>query len=378
MVLAKMCSRCLRLGVVKGRILAVPSQANQFLQFPTSVGLVRPQDRRMSWLSSIFTTNRSEQNPAADPIPQASSSENPSPRTPEVILAESLQETSDNRQSIGERKHNEERLVAWGESDAIDESTSPPFVDPLGHLTFSQQSEYFASLPDTYVETLETRARARESIEKDMFTADPLTYWPLCYSTRPSFSNDRFPQWQEWSSERRTEVMQKYRRYDEYFQGRVKQIFDYYDSDLYRSRLTRKFEIRIREEIEQQSIKARKAVKAAAKKGKASSTSTDEVGTSEAPPLDIVEQRVLRIAIKARNQSLNELWRSHISELSKFEDITEDGVTSAESRRRYRSSVFEAKRAEEANRRKVSQEAIKSRGDAHVEIVDWKAIQSEI
>src|SRR5438270_8593612 len=218
MARAKICAQCLQTlsGTASSPRLL---NSNAILQLGRAY---ETQSRQMSWLGNLFSPtsppSTSERHPEPPKPPSSPSEPSPSTNksTPELKLKQALEKASEKRNiiALNQQKQLENQLLAWGESDIPSSLTALPFQNPLGHLPLLEQKSYFANPPNAYVETLEERARVRESYEKEMFNADPITHWRLAYSTKPDFAAGELPLWKKWSLEKRLEVMEKCRRYD--------------------------------------------------------------------------------------------------------------------------------------------------------------------
>jgi hypothetical protein len=99
---------------------------------------------------------------------------------------------------------------------------------------------------------------------------------------------------------------------------------------------------------------------------------------SENPPLHVLERRILRMAVEARNLALNSLWYSHMNQVSDFQDLTEDGSTVDEDRKKKRLCVMETKKAEENRQQRLMKEWTTLPPEAKTDSVDWNAIYSEV
>jgi hypothetical protein len=358
-----------------------------------------------------------------DEPPTPTSTSSPPKFKPEALLAKDLQHTERQRRRALRRNENEKQLLAWAESDPVVETVDSPFVDPLGHLPLSEHATYFAAPPPEYVETLEERARVREEFERDMYLADPLANWRLCYPTRPDFGGFEIPCWKEWSVDKRMMVMEKYRRYDERFQEQIKACFAHYDHPHYIADLRRTVDSHMRGEASERIRKrlaaaareaeaeAKKAAAAAETKKSASKKNGKEdeaekeekedkevkdvkdgkeikegktfeemerEGILEDPIFVVVERKSHRIAIKSRNDKLNELWFSHLKAVSIFEDLTPEGLTMSEDKKKEHTTAWEVRKVAEEEHRNIVKEWWTMAPDAKVETVDWKAIHSEL
>jgi hypothetical protein len=225
-----------------------------------------------------------------------------------------------------------------------------------------------------------------------MYLADPLANWRLCYPTRPDFGGTEIPRWQAWSEDKRMMVMEKYRRYDERFQEQIKACFARFDHPHYIADLRREVGGRIREEVLQQYKKRVAASAAEAKKGGAKKKgkwvkeANDGVTTEsmenedilDDPSFVVVDRKSRRALIKSRNDKLNELWFNHIKAVSIFEDLTPEGLTISEDKKKKHTTSWEMRKAAEEEHRKMMKVWTTMGPDAKVETVDWKAIHSEL
>ena len=325
---------------------------------------------------SVFSQPESPPSaPSPPPSPASLATANqPQPPSAERKLAKSLKKVEEKRQAtiFATQKETEQQLVAWGESDPLSENVTPPFQDPLGHLTFIEQIAYLANPPDEYLRTLEERAKVRERYEKALFHADPITYWKLAYDVKPELSGNALPEWRPWSQEKRLEMMEKYRRYDERFQRKAQEIFEFFASEEYLKRTGRQVMYRIQKEIRQNAITVAKRKSKGGQKDKSPQPIVEE------PPLRVIERKVHRMAIRQRNDALNRYWYQHIQEVSVFDDLDEEGLTPSEARKKKMPEVLEQKRAEEEKQRKAIKDWGTLSTDVKIESVDWRAIHSEI
>lgn len=314
--------------------------------------------------------------PPASPSPpptSTSTSSSPQSLSPEHKLTESLRQAEENRQTTlrAAQKETDQQLLAWGETDPVSEAISPPFQDPLGHLTFPEQIAYLANPPDEYLRTLEDRAGVRESYEREIFLADPITHWKLAYDVKPDLGGSSLPSWKPWDQDKRLEMMERYRRYDERFQRKVQEIFEFFSSEDYVKRTARQVMYRIQKDIKQSAIAAAK------KKGKGSKKDVLAALVLEEPPFKVIERKVHRVAIKSRNDALNRLWFQHMQEVSVFDDLNEEGLTVSEARKRKLPEVIEQKKVEEEKQKKAIKEWGTLPTDVKVESIDWRAITGE-
>ena len=218
------------------------------------------------------------------------------------------------------------------------------------------------------METLEARASAREAFEEQIFLADPVGNWHLCYESRPDFSCDTLPQWVGWSEERRKLAMDKYWRYDARLQRRIHQIYELHDSALFRERLKKRLVCKATKEAHPSTVSSSKRKKQRKK---------EEQVPPQEPPLSVIEVRVHRVAIKARNAALSKLWHQHIREVGVFADISADGVLASEARKRRVSEIIEKRQSDDDKRREMLKEWSSLSGDSKIERVDWGAIHTE-
>jgi hypothetical protein len=323
----------------------------------------------MSWLSNLFAS-KSPSNPPPSQTPSTTSASSNKP-DPESKLQQALEKVVEKRltMTLSQQKQLEQQLLAWGESDIPSLQTSLPFQNPLGHLSPSEQKSYLANPPNEYIETLEERARVRETYEKEMFLADPLTHWRFAYSTKPDFSSDELPVWQRWSHEKRLEVMEKYRRYDERFQNKIYQIYTNLDTPHHRE----KVKVGVMTRIQRDAIGARQKKARITSKGKKAAV-VDEI---EEPPLRVVERRAFRAIVKQRNEELNRLWHLHLAEVSVFEDLTQDGLTLTEDRKKKVPIVKDLRNKENQRIQKALEDWSTMTIENKAEAVNWGAIYTE-
>jgi hypothetical protein len=377
---AVLCSRCVGTTSLSSGNQAIFSRNPLSLSRVINRRTLTSHKRQMSW----WPFSKPDQ--FSTPV----STSSPPKSKPEQILAKDLQLVENQKRRDISR--GEKQLLAWGESDPVVETIDPPFVDPLGHLPLSEHATYFAAPPHEYVETLEERAHVREEFERDMYLADPLANWRLCYPTRPDFGGTEIPRWQAWSEDKRMMVMEKYRRYDERFQEQIKACFARFDHPHYIADLRREVGGRIREEVLQQYKKRVAASAAEAKKGGAKKKgkwvkeANDGVTTEsmenedilDDPSFVVVDRKSRRALIKSRNDKLNELWFNHIKAVSIFEDLTPEGLTISEDKKKKHTTSWEMRKAAEEEHRKMMKVWTTMGPDAKVETVDWKAIHSEL
>lgn len=312
------------------------------------------------------------------------SSTSPPKPGPEQALTEILQKAEKKRfaKRAAEIEKARAQLAAWGEDKPIDEATDSPFIDPLGHLSFSEQKSYLANPPASYFESLEERARQREEYDRELFHADPLNYWHLCYSTKPDFSADILPVWKDYIPEHRLKVMEKYRRYDKRLQQRIQEIWEVYDSEAFHAKQKKVILTRSQREIKRKRITAAKRRKKEKILSSSLSTTSESVEDIEEPPLAVAEVRAHRQAVKLRNQRLIKLWHSHIRELREFEDISKDGVLELKpSVKRFEElggQVVGQKEMEEKQNDLVFKEWEKLPGESRTQKIDWVSINNEL
>jgi hypothetical protein len=292
-------------------------------------------------------------------------------QTPEAILANALQKSEDDRVAAQKAANQliEQQLRAWGEADVNILDPTPPFQDPLGHLTFEQQKAYLADPPPEYIQALFKRAAKREPYEETLFLADPWTFWRFCYDIRPDFTQQTLPQWHPWGKEHRDRAITKLRQYDQRFQREVQLAYEEYDSEKWRSR-TRKSLIKM------YALRAHRAAKKQKRDKKSNGKKEkdlDEKSVSEPPPV-VIEHQVYRKAIIARNMSLNAIWTKHLDEVQSFEDLTEDGETASEVAIREQQERRHLKRVDEHEFEEWAEKPMEEK----VECVDWKQIHSEL
>ena len=202
-----------------------------------------------------------------------------------------------------------------------------------------------------------------------MFNADPITHWRLAYSTKPDFAADELPLWKKWSPEKRLEVMEKYRRYDERFQHKVHLIYKNYETPY----IWEKAKASVLLKVQRDCMAARQKNKVKHVKGK--KELVEEV--VEEPPLRIIERRVFRTVVRQRNDALNRLWHLHLAEVSVFEDLTKEGVTLSEERRRKVPVVREQRNQENEKIKKALRDWNTMPNENKAETVNWGAIHSE-
>lgn len=241
-------------------------------------------------------------------------------------------------------------------------------------MSLSDQKSYLANPPNEYIETLEERARVRETYEKELFLADPLTHWKFAYAQKPDFSTDILPTWQRWSPEKRLEVMEKYRRYDERFQSKMQAIYMSFDSP----GNWEKAKASVILKIQRDSMASKQRKKSKPVKGKKVDVKGDVAEeVVEVPPLTVVERRAFRSVVRQRNEALNRLWHVHLAEVSAFEDLTQDGMTLTEDRRRKVPVVREQRNQENERIKKALKDWTTMPNESKAETVNWKAIYAE-
>lgn len=360
------CGRC-------ARTLQSSSRGDKLLR--SSVSFHRSQDtrrisaRQISLWSKWFPSKTEDASSTSTTTTEAKQS-------PEDALAEALQKAADERAAeiAAADKLIEEQLRAWGETDTNILDPPPPFQDPLGHLTFEQQKEYFANPPQEYLESLKARAVARENYEMILFQADPWTHWRLAgYKRKPDFSRTFLPRWRRWRRDQLDTAMEKFKRYDERFQRRVQSKYEKFDGEEYRTR--------VRNDMIASFAAATRAAKKAEKrtkkkKGKTGSADAkkedDEVESG--PPLAVIEHKVYRKVLRDRNMTLTTVWQSHLHELQKFENISEDGDTVS----LIAMKQLGHKENKERNAKEVFGEWKNKPAEEKVQSVDWATIHKEL
>jgi hypothetical protein len=292
-------------------------------------------------------------------------------QTPEAILAKALQKSEDDRVAAQKAANQliEQQLRAWGEDDVHILDPEPPFQDPLGHLTFEQQKAYLADPPPEYIQALLKRAAKRERYEETLFLADPWTFWRFCYDTRPDFTQETLPQWHPWSKVHRDHAITKLRQYDQRFQREVQLAYEEYDSEKWRSRTRKSL-------IKSHALSARRAAKKQKRDKKSNGEKEKDLNekSMSEPPLAVIERQLYRKAIIARNMSLNAIWRKHLDEVQRFEDLTEDGETVSEVAFREQQERRRLKRVDEQGFEEWAGKPMEEK----VKSVDWKQIHSEL
>jgi hypothetical protein len=329
--------------------------------------------RQMSWLPKVFvskppTPSTSTEERAGTPVAPSS----PPQRPAEQVLTKALEESINKRRSeeSAGREKIQRQLIAWGESDPIDISSPKSFHDPLGHMTFHEQLQYLANPPPAYLETLEERAAKREEFEQAIYLADPINYWHLCFDTKPDFGGDTIPAWKPWTSDRRINIMEKFRRYDERYQRKIQRIYEKFDRPEYRSELRKGIFRRMRKINQRNQI-------AGAKKNK-TEEEKEAILKIEDPPLSVVDVKTYRLAISLRNSALKKAQARFIDELVIFDDISEKGVTATEEGERAREKIALEKREEEKKQKEALEEWTNTPSAAKVESINWGAIHSEL
>jgi hypothetical protein len=332
--------------------------------------------RQVSWFPTIFRVTEKKSpspNSTGTPTkPSPASAVSFSRQGPEQILTAALQDAVEIRRKEKEAESNkiEQQLKAYGESEPINESTPESFRDPLGHLTFEEQVQYLARPPPEYLEDLLERARRREDFDQTIYTADPVNHWHLCYSSKPDFGKESLPPWIPWNPERRLEVMEKFRRYDERFQLRLQNIYRSYDSEEFRSNLKRTILIRLRKEIQREKVASAKRAKRSGKDALISSNIEDL-------PLAVLEVKVYREMIKMRNTALKKAQAKFMAELTVFEDISEDGVLASVEKQMNMSKMSTERKREIMKHKEALQEWSSLSTDIKAESVNWGAIYNE-
>jgi hypothetical protein len=351
----------------------------------------------MSWISNFFGGPNSNAPIPPTPIPNTaqspssssadSSSPSSSPLTSsqspsaEEKLAKDLQDQAErNRQyDITVMKKVEEHLIEWGESDPIDVSfISGPFQDPLSHLTFQEQKAYLANPPTEYLTTLENRATARELCEKQIYLADPLNNWRLCYDERPYFGAEIFPPWKNWDSDKRLTVMEKYRRYDERLQRNIQHVFETFDSNTWHNKKRKEMIIELDKYLTQKRTWLNYTTKMQRKKRKPTSPYYVPHSVVNAPPACVIDVKVWRKAIAERNGRLKMVLAEHVKEVSVFEDISEEGVLASAVREQALRKALREEEVSEMKSYELLEEWEEMTDKARVEKVNWGAIHSEV
>jgi hypothetical protein len=273
----------------------------------------------------------------------------------------------------------EEHLIEWGESDPIDVSFIPgPFQDPLSHLTFQEQKAYLANPPTEYLTTLEDRATARELCEKQIYFADPLNNWRLCYDERPDFGAETFPPWKNWDSDKRLTVMEKYRRYDERLQRTIQHVFQTFDSNSWHNRKRKEMIIELDKYLTQKRTWLNYTTKMQRNKPKPTSPYYVPHSVVNAPPACVIDVKVWRKAIAERNGQLRRVLAEHVKEVSVFEDISEEGVLASAVREQALRKALREEEESEMKSYELLEEWEEMTDKARVEKVNWGAIHSEV
>jgi hypothetical protein len=370
-----LCTQCLQTIKMSNRRPTSP--LSRFLiQFTSSNR--RTNIRHISWLPTIFRVRQS----SLPPNPPSTETQTKStslphlifPRpAPELVLTAALQEAQELREKEKESeiKRIQEQLIAYGESQPIDESTPASFQDPLGHLTFDEQAQYLANPPPEYLDDLLERAQKREDFDKTMFTADPVNQWHLCYPIKPDFGKDDLPPWIPWDEDKRVEVMEKFRRYDERYQQRIQNIFQHFDSGEARNDLKKAVTLRIRKDIQREAIAAAKKAKKNKREDITSSNGIDD------PPLAVLEVKIYREIIRMRNNALRKAQAKFIDELIVFEDINVQGVLASVEKQMTLSRIMLERKKEIVRQKEALSEWFNMSSDQKAESVDWSAINNE-
>lgn len=370
-----MCSHCLQtLNLANGR----PTSPVNRILFQLASRNRGTNGRQMSWLPRIFRITQSN-----SPTPPMSADTQSTPSSsslshipaPERILTAALQEAAEIRrkEKEAEIKKIEDQLIAYGESEPIDTSTPKSFQDPLGHLTFDEQIQYLANPPPEYLQGLQERAHKREEFDKTMYTADPINQWHLCYSSKPNFAKDILPPWVPWTEDKRIEVMEKFRRYDERFQSRLQSIYKSFDSEDVRQGLKRAITMRLRKDIQKETIASSKKYK----KYKKDDPPQMVQPNVEDPPLAVLDVKVYREMIQMRNLALKKAQAKFMEEVSVFEDINESGVLASVEKQGNLSRILWQRKREVMQQKEALQEWSNMSTDLKVESVNWGAINSE-
>jgi hypothetical protein len=317
--------------------------------------------------------------------PKAASESN---QSPESALAKSLQKAADERAAEIEATHKliEQQLRAWGETDTNIVDTEPPFQDPLGHLTFEQQKEYFANPPPEYLQSLRARARAREQYDMTLFQADPWTHWQLSgYQRKPDFFRVTLPPWRRWRKDQFENTMEKFKRYDIRFQTRVQSFYEKFDAEKYRNKVRDAIKTK-HAVIAAKAAKVAKAAKKAEKRvkkkkgGKAGSTAVKKEDEDEdeelngGPPQAVIEHKVYRQVLLDRNNALRFVWFSHMRELQQFDDISEDGKLASD----IANKELQDKKAKERSEEEAFGDWTHKPTDEKIKSVDWATIHKEL
>lgn len=294
-------------------------------------------------------------------------------------LTEALKKAEEKRKAdfAAAQKELELQYRAWGEADPVSEAVSPPFQDPLGHLTFEEQVAYLANPPDEYLRTLEERAKLREEFERELFMADPVHNWKWAYDVKPDLTGSTLPEWEPWNQDKMLEVMEKYRRYDERFQRKVQEIFESFGSAELIKRTEKQITFKIQKEIRANAAAAAMKQRPKGKKKKMKQAPPPVVVLEE-PPLKVIERKVDRLLVKQRNEALNRLWHEHRADLVVFDDLNDEGLTVSEVRKKKVPEVLEQKKADEEKAKRAIKDWGALPSDIKVESVDWRAINGEM
>ena len=333
------------------------------------------QIRQMGWLSSFFThPERNEPPPnvqnttaAAELEPAKEPKVSPA-KSAEEILQSALEEKKA-RTTVREKKPPEPRKITlretvrkqleeWHETEPIDLAPPEGFQDPLGHLSDNDQIAYLHSPPPEYLETLERRTTEREDYEKHLYLSNPVQYWPLACSTKPDYSDETIKPWVPWSQEKRKEVMEKFRRYDQRIQARYRTIYKHFDGQVARQAARKRLLAKIQSNVHS-TAKTKK------EKNRATAKLT--------PPKEVFEVMIRRDVIRSRNNALLEAQKTAFEELTRFVDITEQGeILSMQTK-------WKRQLVREARLNKEDYKVWSSMGPRRkAESVDWTAIHGEV
>ena len=329
----------------------------------------------MAWLASFFERAQRNQAPAtmqdtavtADLEPTNEPKSSPAKSAEEVLQSaledqKAITTAHENKPpeppKIALTKAVQKQLDEWHETDPINLAPPEGFQDPLGHLSDDDQISYLQNPPPEYFETLGRRASEREEYEKNLYLSNPVQYWPLAYSAEPDYSTETIKPWVPWSKKKRSEVMEKFHRYDKRIQARYRTIYKHFDGQVARQAAKKRLLAKLQSNIRSSAKTKKEKNRAMAKLP---------------PPKEVFQVMIRRDVIRSRNNALLEAQKTAFEELTRFVDITEEGeILTVQAK-------WKRQKEKEARVNKEEYKLWSNMGQRRkADSVDWSAIHSEI
>jgi hypothetical protein len=169
--------------------------------------------------------------------------------------------------------------------------------------------------------------------------------------------------------------MEKFKRYDIRFQTRVQKFYEKFDAEDYRTKVRNNL-------IHGHAKAAKKAEKRLKKKksGKVGSTAVKQEEDEEdeelegGPPKAVIEHKVYRRVLTDRNNALKFVWLSHMRELQRFEDISEDGELASH----IATKEPQDKKAKERSKEEAFGDWTHKPAEEKIKSVNWATIHKEL